>query len=251
MKDSYYFSHDYNARNDTKLQDILMTFGMEGIGIFWCIVEMLYEENGKLKLDKLNSYAFSLRCDTNVLRKIISVCFEHDKTYFWSNSINQRLQKRIEKSQKAKESVMARWNKKNTNVLRSKYDSNTIKERKGKEKKENNIYLINKKIVFSFFENKELDNPKIVELAKKFDIREKDVVYCLEDMLAKSSEKNIEIQNVEATINKWINNSIRWHYVKTISDKQAEEKEKAKPKPTDEDKWIVKMMKEGRFKGGY
>jgi len=150
MKDSYYFSHDYNSRNDPKLQEVLMTFGMEGIGLFWCVVEMMYEEGGKLKLDKCDSYAFALRTDTNVLRKLINVCFECDETYFWSDSVNERLEKRAEKSQKARESVMARWNKNNTNVLRSQYDSNTIKERKGKEIKEKEIY---KEKVFDNFGN--------------------------------------------------------------------------------------------------
>lgn len=122
------------------------------------------------------------------------------------------------------------------------YDQQLLK----KEKKDN-IYSINEKIIFSYFENKNLDNPKIVELATKYDIRPKDVVYCLEDMLSKSSEKDVEIKNVEAKINKWINNSIRWHYVKTLTAKNQEEKEKSKPKLTEEDKWIIQMKKAGRF----
>jgi len=133
MKDSYYFSHDYNARNDPKLQELLMELGMEGVGIFWCLVEMMYEEGGKLRLDKCDSYAFALRTDTNVLRKIINVCFESNETHFWSVSVADRLKKRAEKSKKARASIMARWHGKDTNVLRTYYDSNTIKERKGKD----------------------------------------------------------------------------------------------------------------------
>lgn len=141
MKETYYFSHDYNSRNDPKLQEVLMEFGMEGIGLFWCVVEMMYEEGGKLKLSKCDSYAFALRTDTNVLRKLINVCFECDETHFWSVSVNDRLQKRAEKSQKARESVLTRWNNKDTNVLRTQYDSNTIKEKKEKEKKSESEYV--------------------------------------------------------------------------------------------------------------
>ena len=32
MKEVYYFQHDYNARNDPKLQDVLIDLGVEGIG---------------------------------------------------------------------------------------------------------------------------------------------------------------------------------------------------------------------------
>ena len=47
----------------------------------------------------------------------------------------------MDKSQKARDSIKKRWEKnkeENTNVLHSNYDSNTIKERKGKEIKEKN-----------------------------------------------------------------------------------------------------------------
>jgi len=43
-----YFSHDYNARNDTKLVKVFMKYQLKGIGAYWCIIEMLYEEGGYL-----------------------------------------------------------------------------------------------------------------------------------------------------------------------------------------------------------
>jgi hypothetical protein len=60
----------------------------------------------------------------------------------------------MDKSEKARISVQKRWdknNKENTNVLRTKNDSNTIKERKGKERKE-------KDTVSEF--QKYIDNPE-------------------------------------------------------------------------------------------
>jgi len=41
-KDTYYFSHDYNCRNDEKIKRLLRKHGMCGYGIFWSIVEDLY-----------------------------------------------------------------------------------------------------------------------------------------------------------------------------------------------------------------
>ena len=42
MKKMYYFQHDYNARNDPKLQALIVEMGVAGIGIYWCLVEMLF-----------------------------------------------------------------------------------------------------------------------------------------------------------------------------------------------------------------
>ena len=41
MKETFYFAHDYNARNDPKLQNVLFDLGVEGIGVFWCFIEEL------------------------------------------------------------------------------------------------------------------------------------------------------------------------------------------------------------------
>ena len=60
MKDSYYFQHDYNARNDPKLQDVLIELGVEGIGIYWCIIEQLYEQGGRCRC--VTAKALHLHC---------------------------------------------------------------------------------------------------------------------------------------------------------------------------------------------
>ena len=64
-KEAFYFTHDYNARNDLKIQEMMMDMGCEGIGIYWCIVEMLYENGGKLPLAYTKNIAWSLHLDTN------------------------------------------------------------------------------------------------------------------------------------------------------------------------------------------
>ena len=64
-KEAFYFTHDYNARNDVKMQEMMMDLGCEGIGIYWCIVEMLYENGGKLPLAYTKNIAWSLHLDTN------------------------------------------------------------------------------------------------------------------------------------------------------------------------------------------
>jgi len=141
MKESSYFSHDFNARSDRKLIKLQLKHGMIGIGIYWCIVEMLHEEAGYLQKE-YDRIAFELRTDESVIQSIIEdfELFIIDDTQFYSESCLERIQKRMDISDKARENVNKRWDKKkrNTPVLQPNKVSNTIKgkERKEKEKKE-------------------------------------------------------------------------------------------------------------------
>lgn len=143
MKETFYFSHDYNARSDWKLVKVAMKHGMEWVGAYWCIVEMLYEEWWYLNIEEYERITFELRISYELVESLINnfSLFNKDDTRFWSDSILDRLKQRMDKSEKARLSVQKRWDKKNeenTNVLRTKNECNTIKERKGKEIKEKN-----------------------------------------------------------------------------------------------------------------
>lgn len=136
-KETFYFSHDFNARSDRKMINLLMACGIEGVGIYWCIVEMLYEEGGYLMRTECERIAFELRTDTDRINKVInSSLFCRDEEKFWSESILKRLDIRKEKSEKARESANYKWG--NANGMRSHSDGNAIKERKEKENKEKN-----------------------------------------------------------------------------------------------------------------
>lgn len=149
MKDTFYFTHDYYSRHDKAMVSLQMKKGVAAIGVFWCIVEMLYEEGGYLSLDEYERITFELRCEYDLIKYVIeeSELFEIKDGYFYSNTILERLKVRQEKSKKATNSINKRWENQrlNTNVLQTKYDSNTIKERKGKERKEKEIKENNKK----------------------------------------------------------------------------------------------------------
>lgn len=113
MKD--YFSHDYNARNDKKLTKLFMKHGLSGIGAYWCIIEMLYEEGGYLNLEDAERITFELRCKNELVDFIIhdSELFQNDGEKFWSETAIERLKLRSEKSQKAKDIINYRWEKHN------------------------------------------------------------------------------------------------------------------------------------------
>lgn len=113
MKDTFFFSHDYNARTDPKMQRLLMKHGCAGIGAFWCIIEQIYEQGGLLPLGDCESIAFALRMDEAVIESIVKDfdLFKNDGVNFWSESVKQRLSKRAEIAEKRKNAAMNRWNK--------------------------------------------------------------------------------------------------------------------------------------------
>jgi hypothetical protein len=140
MKDTFYFSHDYNARTDPKIKRLMAKHGMTGYGIYWAIIEDLYNNANALQTD-CESIAYDLRVDSEIIKSIIFDfdLFKIDGEIFSSLSIQRRLDDRNEKSEKARKSAQYRWNKKleNANAMRTQSDGNAIKERKGKERKLN------------------------------------------------------------------------------------------------------------------
>jgi hypothetical protein len=139
-----YFSHDHNARNDRKMVRLAMAYGMQGIGIYWCVVEMLYEEQGKIMLSDCERIAFELRVDCNIVDSVITNfgLFEYDENYFWSASVDRRIEAQIQVSQGAKKAAEQRWqkyrNQQDTPVdagaMRTHTERNARKEKESKVK---------------------------------------------------------------------------------------------------------------------
>ena len=144
MKD--YFSHDYYARNDKELVKVLMKHKLEGIGLYWCLIEMLYEEGGYLLFTEYERISFELRTNNELIKSLLFDfdLFEKDDKKFWSESVIDRLNLRAAKSEKARESINKRWEKyeRNTNVKQSNIKRNTIKVKESKVKKKKvNIFI--------------------------------------------------------------------------------------------------------------
>lgn len=116
MKKVQYFSHDYNASQDPKLLEVLMTIGAEGLGIYWYIIEMLYQQKGTLSLKNIKTIAFTLHTEEWKVKSIVEdfQLFDWNDEIFWSESVFIRLKKREEVSEIKRNAVLARWNKENT-----------------------------------------------------------------------------------------------------------------------------------------
>jgi len=143
-KETYYFSHDYNARTDERIKLLIRKYGMIGYGVFWSIVEDLYNNANALRLD-YEGIAYDLRTDIEIIKSIINDfdLFVINGELFGSSSIERRLDERRKKSKSASKSAIIRWkkfrmnanaSKTDANALRPECEGNAIKERKGKEK---------------------------------------------------------------------------------------------------------------------
>ena len=141
MKETFYFSHDYTSRADEKIKQLLYETGMEGYGIYWAIIEDLYQNDNLLKCD-FARLSYDYHCSSELVEKVILNfnLFKVDNNTFSSISIQKRLELRESKSLKAKQSAQKRWSSNaNSNAVASKSHKgrNAIKESKGKEIKLN------------------------------------------------------------------------------------------------------------------
>lgn len=137
-KDAYYFSHDFNARNDEKITELRYVMGWEGYGIFWAIVEMLWEATANTMQLDCKRIAFALHCEEHKVRSVICdfKLFTIEGEKFSSESVKRRKEKRDFVSQQRRKAAQKRWDNANApaNAKQAECKSNALKERKGNRK---------------------------------------------------------------------------------------------------------------------
>jgi len=145
-KDAYYFSHDSNAKDDFKCMLLIEELGLEGYGIFWVLVETLREqENFKYPLKLLSSLARKYNTTVAKMEVVVrnySLFTVEDETFFFSNSLNKRMELMNKKREQAKlagiKSGEARRNKKKELMLNGRSTNvEQLKESKVNKIKEN------------------------------------------------------------------------------------------------------------------
>lgn len=171
MQKTFYFPHDYNARTDNKIKNLIFELGYVGYGLFWAIIEDLYNNENVLELN-YERMSYELKTDTETIKKVINNfgLFKIKGKTLFSESVKSRIEERKLKSTKAKESISYRWKMNDTNVIRKEYESNTIKESKVKENKGNNKREISKrKNEFKIPEIEEVKNYFIEKKSSDFE----------------------------------------------------------------------------------
>lgn len=155
-KEAYYFSHDSNARQDEKILMLRAEHGWEGYGIYWALIEMMFESSDTaLHHNKIKGIAVSYNIDITLLQQVINTCiaeglFTSDSDKFWSESLARRklkfLDSREKKSEAGKKGMAKRYGKQHSNndVIT---EPNKVKESKVKEIK---VKEINKTLYGDF-----------------------------------------------------------------------------------------------------
>ena len=148
MKKTSYFSHDSNARNDEKVIPLLHKHGWLGYGLYWALNEKLRDANGYKLERNYEALAFDLRVEQDIVKDIVEnfKLYKLNNTFFYSETLKQRMLIMEERSVKARESANKRWNKGNTNAMRTQCDGNAIKVKESKVNKSK----VTKKIVDEF-----------------------------------------------------------------------------------------------------
>lgn len=100
QKTEYYFKHDQGANNDPKIVSMMNSWGVQGYGMFWIIIETLRSsslykiENKEYSYDFLSS---KMRVPVEDVKRFINDCIEKfdllqsEEGFFYSSSLLRRM----------------------------------------------------------------------------------------------------------------------------------------------------------------
>lgn len=238
-KETYYFSHDYNAIQDPKMMSLLFNCGLSGIGMYWILIELLHQQpNNEMDYqDYCNFIDFYGISDgeneqllSNIKDKLIEIgLFIKKDNTIYSNRVLENTKKMEEykkgKSEAGKKGMEKRWNtseKDNSDITENNSDitkHNKIKENKRKEKKINENKLNNIEI------EQQVATPSQIADSFLNDIDSKYRKIFLEDLEGKGYDVEITKEEMLKFIDYWTEptksgKKQRWETQKTFEIKR-------------------------------
>lgn len=154
MREAVYFSHDSNAKDDPKCMLLIDQLGLEGYGAFWILIEILREQPGyRCPISLLPILAKRYNITAAKLETVVrsfGLFVIAEDSFFFSNSLNKRMNVMCEKSDRRKAAAL-KAGLKSGEVRRLKAMSNSdlnerstnvqhvLNENEQKEKKRNEI----------------------------------------------------------------------------------------------------------------
>ncbi len=111
MNKSLYFSHDYTASDDVKMLFLRQSLGMEGIGIFWYIIERLAQAGGTLPLKIVPVLSMQMQVTETKVQGVINnfELFEITECDFFSRRLNESLNIRKTLQDAGQRGAAKRW----------------------------------------------------------------------------------------------------------------------------------------------
>lgn len=119
-KDSYYFKHDCNARNDQKLVDVRRKHGMAGYGVYFCIIEIMRETTDYALSRDYYLLEWELHVDAELIRSVVEDfgLFELEDEQFYSVRLREDMDvwntKKAARREAGIRGMQSRWGKNKT-----------------------------------------------------------------------------------------------------------------------------------------
>lgn len=112
MRPIYYktfIKHKTNERNNDRYSLLRLTYGMEGYGIYWAILEILSSNPAFVLSTKYEIIAFDLRVDVDKIKTIVEdynlFSFSEDKTLFYSEAIMKKKKNILDKTNETPQEI--------------------------------------------------------------------------------------------------------------------------------------------------
>ena len=171
---SMYFSHDFDARNDVKIQALLAEHGAFGYGIYWCLIEMMHqEESGKIPFKPYVFIALAkqMLADAKQIEALVKQIvaefelFKSDENYFWSERVlRNKEQARTTSEAKKQAGKKGGFSKACKQMLAdAKQNVAGAKQNLAKEKEKEKENIINPLPPFEKFDAENIDLPDFVD----------------------------------------------------------------------------------------
>jgi hypothetical protein len=219
-KNTYYFSHDYNAHNDFKILFLRQQLGIEGYGIYWFLIETLANADGILPLKVIPALSMQMHTTEAKVEAVIKnfELFEITENDFFSIRLNKNLQKLQDlKDTNSKKGLKSAELKRlkmlnNSTTVEPQLNHGSTKERKGKEKKRKEIEEYNTfKDTEDNKHNKNLEsNPTQESLLKNSNLFRKPNVPTFEQVHEEFIRKGGTKEMAEKFFE--INSGLDWYY---------------------------------------
>lgn len=122
-RDTFYFPHEYNAKDDPKCERLIWEMGMEGYGMFWTLLEVLRAQpDYTYPVANISIIARKYNADENKMRQVV---FDYglftiieDRMFFFQRFKNayatdgRKAQQTVERRQRGRKKAVGEWGRK-------------------------------------------------------------------------------------------------------------------------------------------
>lgn len=111
MNKSLYFSHDYTASDDVKILFLRQSLGMEGVGIFWYIIERMAQAGGRLPLKIIPVLSMQMQVTETKVQGVVNNfdLFEVQDPDFFSRRLMETIDLRKTLQESGVKGAAKRW----------------------------------------------------------------------------------------------------------------------------------------------